>query len=263
MTTHLIYIPINMPKFNQWAGARQRCLVRRGIFDEGFALHILLSSLFGKSVLQPFRLFFSDRRASASLYAYASMSAADLHSRSKEVGPPDGLDILNGEIRSKVMPINFESGKRLGFDVRLRPVRRVKKEVLNTQSGKMYRQGAEVDAFILEAIHRFPEGWTEKSKEDGQSLRGQRAECYIAWLERVLAGAAKVEQEECCLRSFKRRRVVRGNGLGPEGPDITMQGNIIVEDAVAFLSLLRKGVGRHRAYGYGMLLLRPPNVSAA
>ena len=33
-------------------------------------------------------------------------------------------------------------------------------------------------------------------------------------------------------------------------------------DSEAFSALLRRGVGRHRAFGFGMLLLRPPNPAA-
>ena len=54
MTTHLIHALINMRDFNRWAG--ERGLVQRGAFDEGYALHILLSAMFGKAVLQPFRV---------------------------------------------------------------------------------------------------------------------------------------------------------------------------------------------------------------
>ena len=36
-----------------------------------------------------------------------------------------------------------------------------------------------------------------------------------------------------------------------------MRGILTITDAAAFSNLLARGVGRHRAYGYGMLLLRP------
>ncbi|MCY4373272.1 MAG: hypothetical protein OXC31_05805 [Spirochaetaceae bacterium] len=51
-------------------GAGQRGLLRRGAFDHDFALRILLSAMFGKRALQPFRLFWSERRRCGSLYAY-------------------------------------------------------------------------------------------------------------------------------------------------------------------------------------------------
>ena len=42
-----------------------------------------------------------------------------------------------------------------------------------------------------------------------------------------------------------------------------MRGILTITDPIAFAELLKRGVGRHRAYGYGMLLLRPPARLAA
>jgi len=53
-------------------------------------------------------------------------------------------------------------------------------------------------------------------------------------------------------------RVVREKGE-PEGPDAIVHGVLVIHDPAAFSALLVRGVGRHRAYGYGMLLLRPPS----
>jgi CRISPR system Cascade subunit CasE len=36
-----------------------------------------------------------------------------------------------------------------------------------------------------------------------------------------------------------------------------MEGTIEILDSAAFVRLLARGVGRHAAFGYGMLLLRP------
>ena len=49
--------------------------------------------------------------------------------------------------------------------------------------------------------------------------------------------------------------------VGLEGPDATVHGTMTVTDPTAFARLLAHGVGRHRAYGYGMLLLRPPGAA--
>ena len=51
-----------------------------------------------------------------------------------------------------------------------------------------------------------------------------------------------------------------GGGRQPRvtmGPDVVMQGRLRVSDPQAFAQLLARGVGRHRAFGFGMLLLRP------
>ena len=92
MTTHLIHALINMRDFNRWAG--ERGLVQRGAFDEGYALHILLSAMFGKAVLQPFRLFASERRRSAALYAYADIDADVLRQTAEAVAPPDCAAVI-------------------------------------------------------------------------------------------------------------------------------------------------------------------------
>ena len=42
-----------------------------------------------------------------------------------------------------------------------------------------------------------------------------------------------------------------------EGPDAVMRGSITVTEPSGFSDLVARGIGRHRAYGYGMLLLRP------
>jgi CRISPR system Cascade subunit CasE len=43
-----------------------------------------------------------------------------------------------------------------------------------------------------------------------------------------------------------------------EKPDVTLRGRLSITDSAAFADLLRRGVGRHKAFGFGMLLLRPP-----
>ena len=161
MTTHLIHAPFSMRAFNRWAG--DRGLVRRGSFDEGYALHVLLSAMFGKSVLQPFRLFASERRSGAALYAYADIDEDELRHTAAAAAPPDCLAVIDAEkMQSKRMPPAFEPGRRLGFDIRLRPVRRLRQDLTDPQPKRLLSKGAEVDAFRLEAIRRFPHGWADR-----------------------------------------------------------------------------------------------------
>ena len=252
---YLIHAPLDMRAFNRWAG--QRGLLRRGAFDPDFALHILLSAMFGQRALQPFRLFWSGRRRSASLYAYADTGHAALQEMAAAVAPPDCLTALRpAALCSKPMPSAFTAGRRLGFDLRVRPVRRLRRDLRDTQLHATVTEGREVDAFRLYVMHRFPDGWRERGGAARQ--RGvSRESIYTSWLAERLAGAANLE--ECRLASFSRSRAVRGDGRGPEGPDATLQGVLTVHESDAFARRLRDGVGRHRAYGYGMLLLRPPN----
>ena len=267
MTLHLIQAPLDMRKFSRWAG--NRGLMRRGTFDAGYAFHIFLSAMFGKGVLQPFRLFASERRASAALYGYADVDVTELRHTADAVAPPDCLDVLAPErMRSKRMPSHFERARRLGFDLRLRPVRRLRRDLADAQLGhslskgaevNAFRKGAEVDAFRVEVIRRFPSGWAD-SDEAAAKAGITRESVYAEWLSERFGDAVAVEQ--CRLVAINRTRAVRGSSGASEGPDAILQGTLAVANEETFAGMLRNGVGRHRAYGYGMLLLRPPNRPA-
>ena len=255
MELHLIHAPLDMRSLNRWAGCRG--LIRRGTFDTGYAFHILLSAMFGKGVLQPFRLFASERRRSAALYAYSAVADGELRQMADAVAPPDCLEVITpSRMRSKAMPLDFERGRRLGFDLRLRPVRRLRCELTDSQLESPLSKGSEVDAFRLELVRRFPSGWRDAGVTAAEKAGLTRESVYGEWLSERLGDAAAVEQ--CRLAAFARTRAVRGGNGGPEGPSAVLHGTLAVRDVQSFLKILRSGVGRHRAYGYGMLLLRPP-----
>ena len=81
---------------------------------------------------------------------------------------------------------------------------------------------------------------------------------YGEWLARQLDARGGARLESAMLQSFQRTRAIRKrHSRYSEGPDALMRGNLEVTDGDAFAKLLSGGIGRHRAYGYGMLLLRP------
>ena len=245
MTAHLVHVPLDMSAFDRWV--RERGLLgRRTSFDAGYALHVLLSTTFGKSVLQPFRLFAGSRRAAA-LYAYADADQVELRSVASAAATPDCLAVLDpSRLLTRPLPRHFAADQRLGFDIRVRPVRRLQRDLAIPHSGKVLRQGVEVDVARLHALRpRLRPGSAEG-----------RAELYAAWLRERCGDAVRIET--CRLSAFGRSRASRGDGPGPEGPDATLHGLLAIRDPAAFGRLVRNGVGRHRAYGYGMLLLRPP-----
>lgn len=253
--THLLHVPLDMRKFNRWAGTRG--LIRNASFDAGYAFHILLSAMFGKRVLQPFRLFASERRATATLYAYTDVDEHELRRTAENVATPDCLEVIDpGRMRSKLMPSRFERGQCLGFDLRLRPVRRLHSDLTDPQTGRSFSSGAEVDAFLLKVIREFP---VNAADSGTVAARGQvtRESVYKKWLCDRFGDAVVVR--ECSLAAVSRSRAVRGRKGAPEGPDAVLHGTFAVANEEEFMGILRHGVGRHRAYGYGMLLLRPPN----
>ena len=240
MTLHLIHLPLSSRAFAQWAQGRG--FGPKGTQDDGFALHVLLSALFGRGVLQPFRLF-SPKRGDASLYAYADRGAAALCDIAQMAGTPEMLAAIDlAQLRGKAMPTPRQ-GQRLGFDLRFRPVRRL------TEGGRV----RERDAFVSEARRDHAED------PKGMAAAGRDREAvYRDWLaERMHRAGA--DMESAGLVRFQRLRVLR-EGRALEGPDATMHGTLCVTDPELFAAALATGVGRHCAYGFGMLLLRPPDA---
>ena len=88
-------------------------------------------------------------------------------------------------------------------------------------------------------------------------MKRSREEVYSDWLsDRLTRRGARLE--EASLKSFQRVRVVRKlRARTSEGPDAVMRGTLSVTDPGEFAGVVAHGIGRHRAYGYGMLLLRP------
>ena len=256
MKTRMVYVPLDWTAFCRWAGNRR--LIRQGAFDEGFALHVLLSAVFGKAVLQPYRLLRPGRASIASLYGYSDVDQRVLRDMAQAVATPDCIGVLGlDDLATKEMPERLRKGQRLGFDVRVRPIRRLGQSLHDSQSGRVLRKGSELDAFRLELLHRSPDGWRNPATR--VDLNGiSRQSVYADWLADRLAGAADMDTASCRLIDFRRSRAWRGNGRSSEGPDATLQGECVVRDPEAFATMLRRGVGRHRAYGYGMLIPRPP-----
>ena len=254
---NLIRAPIALDALARWAAERGRARHggRGAAFDEGRALHHLLDEALGPGMLRPFRLLVPPRRNRGNLYAYALQDAEALRAAAAAHALPDHLSVLYPDrLESKPMPEDWRAEQRLGFDLRLRPVRRLLR-CLDGPAGKIDR-GAEIDAFLLEALRRHPaapDGMTEEHRT--------REAVYLDWLAERLLPAAALDRRASRLVRFRRVRVARG-GRGPEGPDAVIQGTLTVTDPAAFAALLARGVGRHRAYGYGMLLLRPPNRPA-
>ena len=253
----LIRVPVAVNGLARWAG--ERGWIRRRHrdvgFDEGYALHHLVDEVFGPGVLRPFRLLVAPRGTTGNLYGYCENAGADLQDASRTHALPEHLRVLKiDRLEGKVMPTAWKAGQRIGFDLRVRPVRRLK---INLETGKEpFRAGVELDAFLVEALRRHPddpEGMLENARA--------REEVYRDWLAERLAPVAELDRNATCLARFQRSRISRG-GAGPEGPDATLHGVLKVNEPSRFSELLARGVGRHRAYGYGMLLLRPASRPA-
>jgi CRISPR system Cascade subunit CasE len=227
-----------------WA-ARHAVLSPDG--DFGYALHALLSAAFGAKAPRPFR-YLGGRRG---LLAYTDISPEALR-ESAALAAPDvaralGLDSLE----ARRFPTAWRVGQRLGFEVRVRPVVRTK-------------DGRERDAF-LHAVEPVPRN-DGSERPPAWSSGPRRAAIYGEWLRKQLSAEGAAEVLKAGLDAFRLTRVLRRppaietgkRGVHAiSGPDVVFKGDLEVGDGQAFARLVARGVGRHRAFGFGMLLLKP------
>ncbi len=231
--------------------------------DLGFLVHATLAGLFGEGAVQPFRVLDDTARRAAglpdgagrqvSVLGYTHRGESELREHAATYADPARYAACAWDgLASKPMP-ELLAGRRLGFELRACPVVRLAAElVIADKQGapQRYEAGQEVDCWVH---RRF---MTREPEEVGREV------AYAEWLRGRLGGAA--EAVAVRLDGFRRLKLVRRDHASPrksrvlERPDALLRGDLEVRDGAAFLRLLARGVGRHRAYGYGMLLLRPP-----
>ena len=250
---YLVRVPLRMEALVRWS--RERGWVRLGgrevDFDEGEALHHLVDETLGPGVLRPFRLMNAARSPEGFLYAYSMASADALRESIGLYAGPEHLEVIGPErIRTRAVPGEWRRGQRLGFDLRVRPVRRAYSRI-ETPGGRVYKKGAEMDAWLSDRLR------SEHWKHESPKPAGSREEAYLDWLSERFSRVADLDRVATRLvryrRAHARRRAVT------TGPDATFQGTLTIKGPGGFTDFLRRGVGRHCGYGYGMLLLRPPD----
>jgi len=238
----MIRADLDLRAFHRWAGSRR--MMGRNAFDEGYAMHCLLTECFGERAPKPFRIITPRGRGSREgvFYGYGPAGAEALREAAAQFADPlQSAALQVDELKSKPMPVAWRQGRRLGFDVLVRPTIRRSKRAAS-------HPGTEWDAFLWEAV-RHPKGEMKRSRED----------VYTDWLRVQFRRRGGAQLDEASLKSFQRTRIIRRRGARPiEGPDAIVSGILTVTDGDKFARLLAQGIGRHRAYGYGMLLLRPP-----
>ena len=224
-----------------WA-ARHRLLDKEG--DLGYALHALLRAAFGERAPQPFRYLDAEQ----GLLAYTSLDATELAQLAAladaDVSAALGLGqtCQHGGMNVRQFPTEWTAGHTLGFEVRVRPIIR---------EGKT---GRERDAFLA-------------AVEKAGTTTLDRGAVYVQWLRDLLARQGGAELVDARMVRYQLLGVTRKSKKDAVadvrrsclvgGPDAVISGHLRVTHSQAFAQLLAKGIGRHRAFGFGLLLLRP------
>lgn len=233
-TLHLVRLKLDPPALMRFAS--EQGLLRHEDDGHGYTIHAWLAAMFGPYAPKPFRFF--DRRGE--ILGYASTDATHLAGYAQTYAVPTAWAALQGDtLASKPMRDDWTAGERLQVDVLSCPVSR--------------KDGHEKDVF-LRAIDRL-----------GDEAPA-RAEVYAEWFCRQWGGSVAIEHVE--LTGFGRRRLLRrahrdadGGGRGArslERPFAEFRAVLNVVQPQPFDEMLARGLGRHRAFGFGMVLLSPP-----
>lgn len=238
----LLRLQPDLPRLARWAHAGG---LRDAAEDPGYALHAATRAALGALAPKPFAL--RQRAGQAELVGYtAADSDALARAAALDCHDPEAAAALRlQDLVVRPMPQDWRSGEHLSFEVRVAPV---------------VRSRARADGAYVEVDAAF--------HPDHAPTPGDRDAAYATWLRAQLGrgGAAECLGHEP-LR-FQLTDMVRRTqaGAGPRHarrgrlPDLTVRGSLRVGDGAAFGALLARGLGRHRAFGFGCLLLAPPGA---
>lgn len=233
---YLIHLQPDLKRLLPWA-QRQGLIPDKGQGDLGYAFHAALRAAFADLAPQPFSF-----RSGQGLLAYTTQAEAmrlAVAMANPEVADILGLDVTpqSRGLRIRPFPTIWKLGQLLSFEVRVRPVVR--------------KDDKELDAF-LSAAQRMPDAVLS------------REAVYADWLKRQFEDVAdlhEIRMTEFSLSAVVRRAAPKAEGARPKrqvpGPDAVFTGVLQVRDSAAFAALVARGIGRHRAFGFGMLLLKP------
>ncbi|WP_295543172.1 type I-E CRISPR-associated protein Cas6/Cse3/CasE [uncultured Pseudacidovorax sp.] len=231
--------------------ARHHARHERQPSDLGDALHGLLRAAFGDAAPQPFR--YLDERQGLLAYTRLDAEAMRAHVERAEGLVAETLGLrataLHDGFRLRPFPTRWPEGRVLGFEVRVCPTVRTANGERNAyqraddhEDDAPARREAAYVQWLLTRLD-VPEGGT---RENWQGAVELLPDVHLAAYQRQ-----RTTRRTQAIAGRKRERHVIDN------PDAVLKGHLRVRDPAAFAHLLARGVGRHRAFGFGMLLLSP------
>jgi CRISPR system Cascade subunit CasE len=216
------------------------------VVDDGYLVHAALVALFGDAAPKPFviRAVGSDRVLTT--LGYCSCDADQLRETARLKADPVVYNACDIEaLATKALPAAWASGALFGFETLVCPTVRL--------SGRSDGRGPrEVDVFLQSCWRAGPSTPVDRGAVYGRWLAGELGRGGAAWLRRA------------DLVRFQRQRLARRDRGRPgvhfvrcERPAALFTGTLEIADSEGFAVLLHRGLGRHRAFGFGMPLLRP------
>lgn len=238
---HMIQCTLDPKAFMAFA-LEQGLAPGRDELDLGYLGHAWLKAAFGDLAPRPWRLLMPrqrDRRRPSRILAYSEQPAEVLADHLARYATPSVAAVCPPDsVLGKILPQEWPPGRRYAFEALCCPV------------GRKAETGREKDIFLIEADHA-----------DGNALN--RPDVYRRWFKDQAEALEGIEVKEVTLEGFRLAKILRKTQDQPRQtqrrlrPQAMFQGVLQARDGASLLGLLRRGVGRHRAFGFGMILLRP------
>lgn len=271
MTLSMLCLPVSTAAL--FASGKKHGLVQDSwSVDTGYLVHALFARLFGDAAPKPFDV--QQESSGMGKYLHVLAYAKENH-RSLEAASAGDPAIAWGRAASKPMPTLVE-GQEVSFRLRVCPIVRVGRQ------HPRFAPGAEVDPYVaLVQRHLATAGPFDDERAEQECRKAiiaelpSREETYQLWLAARIGSAAVLETarmaglsdarlwrkgepgEGAAGRMHGHDRARRGSRAVIGRRETVFEGTLRVANPAAFTALLARGIGRHRAFGFGMLLLRP------
>lgn len=247
----LVRLKPDLAALARWA--LPKSYLPRGV-DHGYALHAALKAALGDFAPKPFVLRDNAKGSVPEILGYSAAAPDALLEAAALPGVNDeeaASALRVSGLVARAMPENWSAGRRYSFELRARPIVRSR---AHPKTGK----SDEVDIAAWEAERTRP------------AIPEAKADIYLRWISAQFSENGAASRCVCELAALHQTRVVRraqngadgGGRIGAiiSGPDILVRGLIEIGDPKAFAALIARGVGRHRAFGFGCVLLVPPGA---
>jgi CRISPR system Cascade subunit CasE len=258
MTLYLHSLAPNISLLTRLA-ARERLLPPGD--DLGYAWHAALVACFGERAPRSWAYLAPGQGGGPAgrLLMYSTTPLEDLIAHAEAFADPAFLAPLGlSSAATKRMPSSLPIGTRLGFSLRARPTVRTGRDragYVPVNRG-LVKNPREQDAYVARV----------NAAQSSGSPAPTRAEVYAAWVARRLAGmgvtcdSVTMESHQLTGTFTRNRRKSGRPSKCVVGPDVRFSGVMTLTDPERLLVGLERGVGRMKAFGFGMLLLVPPRA---
>lgn len=240
MPIHIIQFQIQT--HNLILNLRNRGLkMRPNDTDIGYLIHSWIMATFEQN---PFHCFHFDvHPRHANILAYSDYSAEDILKNKKQQEQSVENAINWDTFQSKMLPEIWPKHTTLQFETSVCPTTRVTDTITKKQQ--------EIDMYLYH-------------KNSGQNKYMLREDIYIDWFQHKIhtdiAQVSNLEvtkfQVQSMVRKTHTQHPQQSKSRNISLPICTIQGTITIQDSDKFTTLLTKGIGRHKAFGMGMLLLK-------